>query len=204
MSAPQKKRTAGREKKPALYLAEFNSAGEILHAAEKTHAAGYKKFDTHTPFPVHGMDAAMGLSDSKLGLIVFPIGLCGTIAAFSMMMWMNGYDYPIIIGGKPPTSVPSMIPIMFELTVLFSAFATVFGMFGLNKIPQHHHPIFTSDRFASFSDDKFFLSIEAEDPKFDVEKTKAFIAGLHASHVELVFDDDKTVEDVSSGHAEAH
>ncbi len=203
MSAPQKKRAAGREKKPALYLAEFNSPGEILHAAQKTQAAGYKNYDTHTPFPVHGMDAAMGLSDSKLGLIVFPLGLCGAIGAFSMMMWMNGYDYPLIIGGKPPTSVPSMIPIMFELTVLLSAFAAVFGMLGLNKLPRHHHPIFTSDRFASFSDDKFFLSIEAEDPKFDVEKTKAFIAGLHASHVELLYDDDKTVEEISSAHAEA-
>ena len=199
--ATTKKKIAGREKKPALYLAEFTSTAAILHAAEKTTAAGFKNFDVHTPFPVHGMDDAMGMKDSKLGLIVFPIGLSGTICAFAMMYWMNAIDYPIVIGGKPPSSVPSMIPIMFELTVLFSAFATVFGMFGLNKIPQHHHPIFTSDRFAGFSDDRFFLSIEAQDPKFDLEKTKKFIAGLHPSFVELVYDDDKTVDEIALAEA---
>jgi hypothetical protein len=203
MASTQKRAAARREKKPALYLVEFDTTAGILHACEKTHAAGYTKFDTHTPFPVHGMDAAMGLSDSKLGLIVFPIGLTGTACAFLMMWWMNGVDYPIVVGGKPPFSIPSMIPIMFELTVLFSAFATVFGMFHLNKIPRHHHPIFTSDRFAGFSDDKFFLSIEAEDPKFDVEKTKKFVQNLHPTYVELVYDDDKTAEEIPLA-AEAH
>jgi hypothetical protein len=202
MATPSKK-AARREKKPALYLAEFDTTAGILHACEKTHAAGYTKFDTHTPFPVHGMDAAMGLSDSKLGLIVFPLGLTGTTCAFLMMWWMNGVDYPLVVGGKPPFSIPSMIPIMFELTVLFSAFATVFGMFHLNKIPRHHHPVFTSDRFAGFSDDKFFLSIEAEDPKFDLEKTKKFVQGLHPTFVELVYDDDKTAEEIPVA-AEAH
>jgi hypothetical protein len=202
MASPSKK-AARREKKPALYLAEFDTTAGILHACEKARAAGYKNFDTHTPFPVHGMDAAMGLDDSKLGLLVFPIGLAGTTCAFLMMWWMNGIDYPIVVGGKPPFSIPSMIPIMFELTVLFSAFGTVFGMFHLNKIPRHHHPIFTSDRFAGFSDDKFFLSIEAEDPKFDVEKTKKFMTSLHPTYVELVYDDDKTVEEIPLA-AEAH
>jgi hypothetical protein len=201
--ATTSKKAARREKKPAVYLAEFDTTAGILHACEKTHAAGYTRFDTHTPFPVHGMDAAMGLSDSKLGLIVFPIGLTGTVCAFLMMWWMNGVDYPLVIGGKPPFSIPSMIPIMFELTVLFSAFATVFGMFHLNKIPRHHHPVFTSDRFAGFSDDKFFLSIEAEDPKFDVEKTKKFMQTLHATYIELVYDDDKTAEEIPLA-AEAH
>jgi hypothetical protein len=201
MSTPTPKKKLAREKKPALYLVEFDNTHDILHACEKTRAAGYTKFDTHTPFPVHGMDAAMGLKDSKLGLIVFPIGLAGTFCAWLMMWWMNGIDYPIVIGGKPPYSLPSMVPIMFELTVLFSAFGTVFGMFGLNKIPQHHHPIFTSDRFASFSDDKFFLSIEADDPKFDVEKTKKFIGGLHPAFVELVYDDDKTAEEITIAEA---
>ncbi len=185
MASPSKK-AARREKKPALYLAEFDTTAGILHACEKTRAAGYTKFDTHTPFPVHGMDAAMGLSDSKLGLIVFPIGLTGTTCAFLMMWWMNGVDYPLIIGGKPPTSIPSMIPIMFELTVLFSAFGTVLGMFHLNKLPRHHHPVFESERFRAATDDQFFLSIEAEDPKFDLEKTKTVLEGTHPSSLELV------------------
>jgi hypothetical protein len=147
------------------------------------------------------MDAAMGLSDSKLGLIVFPLGLTGTVTAFTMIWWMNAVDYPIIIGGKPPFSIPSMIPIMFELTVLFSAFAAVFGMFHLNRIPRHHHPVFNSDRFAGFSDDKFFISIEADDPKFDLEKTKKLLEGAHAVHLEVVYDDDSAAEPVA---LEAH
>lgn len=174
------------DKKPALYLAEYNSTGACLHAAEKLHAAGYTKFDTHTPFPIHGMDKAMGLPDSKLGWIVFSMGLTGTIAAFVMMWWMNAVDYPIIIGGKPPLSLPSMIPIMFEVTVLLASFGAVFGMFHMNRLPRHHHPIFESERFKAFSDDKFFVSVEATDPKFRLDKTKELLESTHADAVELV------------------
>ena len=168
---------------PALLLAEFDTPGECMHAAEKLRDAGYTVFDTHTPFPVHGMDAAMGMKDSKLGAIVFPIGLTGTTLAFLMMWWMNGVDYPIIIGGKPPYSLPSMIPIMFELTILLSAFGTVFGMFHLNRLPRHHHPIFNSERFASFSNDKFFVSVEATDPKWNVERTRKLLEDCHPTHL---------------------
>ena len=107
--------------------------------------------------------------------LVFPIGLTGTTLAFLMMWWMNGVDYPLVIGGKPPYSLPSMIPIMFELTILLSAFGTVFGMFHLNRLPRHHHPIFNSERFAGFSNDKFFLSVESTDPKWHIEKTRALV-----------------------------
>jgi hypothetical protein len=186
---------------PALLLAEFNTPAECLHAAEALRDAGYKDFDTHTPFPIHGMDAAMGLPDSKLGLIVFPIGLLGTSLALLMMHWMNNIDYPIIIGGKPASlaSIPSMVPIMFELTILLSAFATVFGMMGLNKLPRHHHPIFNSERFASFSNDKFFVSVEATDPKWNVDRTKKLLEGLHPANVELVYDDEEGGEDLDRG-----
>jgi hypothetical protein len=177
----------------ALLLAEFETPGACLHAAEKLRDAGYTKFDSHTPFPVHGMDAAMGLKDSVLGWIVFPIGLCGTTGAFVMMHWMNNIDYPLVIGGKPPTwqSWPSMIPIMFELTVLLSAFATVLGMFHLNKLPRHHHPIFNSDRFRGMTTDKFFISVESTDPKWNLEKTKKLLESCTPSHLELVYDDDE-------------
>jgi hypothetical protein len=190
---------------PALLLAEFDTPGEVLHAAEALRDAGYKDFDSHTPFPIHGMDAAMGLGDSKLGLIVFPIGLLGTTLGFAMMHWMNNIDYPIIIGGKPASiaSLPSMIPIMFELTVLLSAFATVFGMLGLNKLPRHHHPIFNSERFASFSNDKFFISVESTDPKWSVDKTRKLFEGLHAKHIELVYDDEEGGEDLDEDDAHA-
>ena len=205
MSALESGKTEGNEAKrppegeaPALLLAEFETPGACLHAAEALRDAGYKDFDTHTPFPVHGMDAAMGLGDSKLGWIVFPIGLTGTTLAVSMMHWMNNIDYPIIIGGKPASiaSIPSMVPIMFELTILLSAFATVFGMFHLNKLPRHHHPVFNSERFAGFSNDKFFVSVEATDPKFDLERTKKLLDDCHPTHVEVVFDDEEGGEDL--------
>ncbi|WP_394822692.1 DUF3341 domain-containing protein [Pendulispora albinea] len=174
--------------RPALLLAEYRTPGDCLHAAEKLRDAGYTKFDAHTPFPVHGMDRAMGLPDSKLGWIVLCCGLTGTTLAFTMMHWMNNIDYPIVIGGKPPSiaSIPSMIPIMFELTILLSAFGAVFGMFHLNRLPRHHHPVFESDRFRAFSDDKFFLSVEVEDPKFKLERTRELLDKTHPSHVELV------------------
>src|SRR5258706_9370392 len=159
-------------KRPSLLLAEFDTPAAVMHAAEKLRDAGYSKFDTHTPFPVHGMDRAMGLPDSKLGWIVLCCGLTGTFSAFAMMYWMNGVDYPIIIGGKPGGAITSMVAILFEVTVLFSALSAVFGMLHLNRLPRHHHPVFFSDRFKAFSDDKFFISVEAEDPKFDTKKTR--------------------------------
>ena len=170
----------------ALYLAEFSEPGACLHAAEKLRDAGYKSFDAHTPYPVHGMDKAMGLGDSKLGWITLACGLTGVSAGWLMMWWMNGIDYALIIGGKPGYSLPSQIPIMFELTVLFSCIGTVLGMFGLNKLPRHNHPIFESERFAGCSDDKFFVSVAADDPKFSVEKTKALLESCSPDGIELL------------------
>ncbi len=177
---------AKKAKRPALYLAEFSTPEAITHAAEKVRDEGYENWDVHTPYPVHGMDKAMGLGDSVLGWIVLCAGLTGVTAAISMIQWMNGIDYPLIIGGKPGNAVPSMVPIMFELTVLFSAFGAVIGMFHLNRLPRHHHPVFYSDRFESCTHDKFFVSIEAEDRKFSVEKTKDFLQTLNPTHIELV------------------
>lgn len=172
--------------KASLMLAEFDTAGACLHAAEKLRDGGYKYFDAHTPFPVHGMDRAMGMSDSKLGWIVLLMGATGLTAAFSMMIWMNGIDYPLVIGGKPPISIPSMIPVAFELTVLFSAFGAVFGMFGLNKLPRHNHPVFESERFKAATTDKFFISVESDDPKFDESKTRELLEKAHATHIETI------------------
>lgn len=184
-----KKVVAATTRRPALLLAEFQTTGEVVHAAEKVRDAGYKKWDTHTPFPIHGMDAAMGLSDSRLGWIVLLMALTGLTGAFTMMWWMNGVDYPTVVGGKPPAppgALPSMVPIMFELTILLSSFGAVFGMLGLNKLPRHHHPLFESERFRGFSDDKFFISIEVDDPKFNLARTRELLESAHASFVELV------------------
>ncbi len=170
----------------SLFLAEYETPDGVVDAAMKLRDAGYKKFDTHTPYPIHGMDAAMGMRDTPLGWIVFVMGLTGCIAGFLMMTWMNGIDYPLIIGGKPPDAIPSMVPVMFEMTVLLSAFGAVFGLFGLCQLPRHHHPIFNSERFARATDDRFFLSVDAADPKFDLEKTRALLQGTAPAHLELI------------------
>jgi len=189
MATQKAKPTTRERKKVVLLLAQFDTTADVVHAAEKVRDAGYKKWDTHTPFPIHGMDAAMGLKDSRLGWIVLLAALTGLTGAFTMMHWMNGIDYPTVVGGKPPGApgtLPSMVPIMFELTILFSAFGAVLGMFGLNQIPRHHHPVFESDRFKAATDDKFFISIEAEDPKFNLAKTRELLEGAHATFVEAI------------------
>lgn len=186
------------EKRPDLLLAEYDTSGDVLRAAQRLRDAGYTRFDAHSPFPVHGMDAAMGLPDSKLGLIVFPVGLAGTALAWLMMWWMNGVDYAITVGGKPPYSLPSMVPIMFEITVLLSSFGAVLGMFYLNKLPRHHHPIFNSERFAAFSNDKFFLSVEATDPRFTPDKTRKLLEDTRPTSLEELFDDDEGGADLGA------
>jgi len=175
-----------KKKRTAIILAEFETPESIMHAAEKVRDAGYQKWDVHTPYPLHGMDAAMGLGDSRLGWIVLVMALTGLSAGAGLIIWANGIEYPIIIGGKPPISIPSMVPICFELTILFSALGCFFGMLGLNQLPRHHHPIFESERFKGFSTDKFFISVEAADPQFDASGTRRFLEGLHPSHVELL------------------
>lgn len=178
---------------PTAILAEFENARDVLHAAEKVRDAGYVRWDSHTPFPVHGMDRAMGLKDSRLGWIVILFALTGLGGAFLMMHWMNGIDYPTVVGDKPPGApgtMPSMVPICFELTILFSAFGAVLGMLHLNRLPRHNHPVFESERFRRASDDRFFISIEAEDPKFDVDKTRQLLEGAHAAHVEVIEEDE--------------
>ena len=188
-------REANLELKPRALLAEYDTTAEVLHAAETMRDAGYKDFEAHSPFPIHGMDAAMGLKDSRLGWIVLICGLTGVTSAWLLMYWTNAVDYPLVIGGKPPGALPSMVPIMFELTVLLSSFGAVFGMFGLNKLPQHHHPLFYSDRFAGFSNDKFFISVEAGDPKFDVEKTRALLERTKPRAIEVI----ESIETIEEG-----
>ncbi len=186
MSAHPHPDTTPSAKKTSLVLAEFQNAKDVVHAAEMVRDAGYTRWDTHTPFPIHGMDRAMGLSDSKLGWISVCGALAGMTTAVSIGWYMNGYDYPLVIGGKPPFALPALVPVIFELTILFTAFGTVFGMFHLNRLPRHHHPVFESDRFRAATDDKFFVSIEAADPKFNVDSVKSLFDKAHASNVEVL------------------
>lgn len=156
-------------------LAEFDSASAVYHACEKVRDAGYTHWDAHTPFPVHGLDKAMGIKQTVLPLIVFVCGLTGASLAMLMQWWMNAVDYPFVISGKPLFSWPAFIPVTFELMVLFSALGAVLGMLGLNRLPQYYHPLFKSKRFARATDDRFFISIEARDELFDAEKTRALL-----------------------------
>jgi len=176
-------------KKQAAFgiLAEFENAGALLHACEAVRAEGYRDFDAHTPMPVHGLEKAMGLSASPLPWIALIGGLTGAASGFALQGWIAIIASPLIISGKPLWSWPAFVPVAFELTILFAALGSVFGMLIINRLPRWHHPIFESERFARASDDRFFVSIEASDPKFDAETTANFMRDkAKASYVELV------------------
>ncbi len=169
-------------------LAEFKSPSDLYRACERVRDAGYTRWDAHSPFPVHGLDGAMGLKRSKLAWIVLVAGLGGAAAGFLLQSWVHSAAYPLTISGKPHFAWPAYVPITFELGVLGGALAAVLGMFGLNRLPMHHHPLFEAARFARFSDDAFFISIEAADPRFDAVATARLLEGAGASHVERVED----------------
>ena len=169
-------------------LAEFTNPAELYHACEKVRDAGFKAWDAHTPYPVHGLETAMGLERSLVPYIVFAAGMTGAVTGFSMQAWVSVVASPLVISAKPLLSWQAFIPVTFELGILFGALGALIGMLALNKLPQHYHSLFHSKRFESFSDDRFFISIEARDPKFDEAETVSFLEGLGSSHVELVED----------------
>ena len=165
-------------------LAEFESPGALKKAAVKVRDAGYKDWDCHSPFPVHGLDPAMGIKMTILPLLVFFGGLAGCMTGIVLQWGMNAFDWPWIIAGKPYFSLPAQIPIAFELTVLLSAFACFLGMWGLNQLPKVWHPLFGNDRFMKATDDSFFVAIDATDAKFSEIDTKALLLDAGAIHVE--------------------
>lgn len=169
-------------------VAEFASPYELLEAVKSVRKAGFSKIDTHTPFPIHGMDKAMGLPPSKLPWLVLCGGLMGTASAIALQWWMNGYDYAYHVGGKPIVSYQAYVPIGFELTVLFSAFTAVLGMLAMNFLPKPYHPLFTHPRFARHSDDGFFISIEAADPNFSESKAREVLQAAGGTEITLIRD----------------
>jgi len=170
-------------------VAEFESATAIYEAAKRTTDKGYVRVDAHTPFAIHGLDRALRQGPSPLGWLILCCGITGICLAQLMMWWMNAVDYPTWVSGKEPYSWPSTIPITFECMVLLSAFGAVFGMFGINRLPRLHHPIFAHSTFHRASDDRFFLSIEASDPRFDSKQSVEFLKSIGGQHVELVVED---------------
>jgi hypothetical protein len=175
--------------KPHGLLAEFDTAADIFEAAIKCRDAGFTKWDVYTPFPIHGMDDAMGVKKSAVGWFTFCGGLTGFSAGMTMIWFMNKFDYPLVVGGKPLFTPLFAFPVSYEMTILLSAFGTLFGMFFLNQLPKLYNPLLKNVRFKKASDDKFFICIEATDPKYSAEGTRDFLTSkCHASVVELVED----------------
>ncbi|NBC84949.1 MAG: DUF3341 domain-containing protein [Bacteroidetes bacterium] len=170
-------------------LAEFSDPGALLHAAEAVRENGYSHFDTHSPFPIHGMDRAMGLGNSKVGFFSFGGAVTGLAVGYLLQWWTSAVDYPINISGKPFFAIEPSVPIMFELTILFGALGAVAGMLALNGLPRPYNPLFYSERFERVTDDAFFLHIAASDAKFDETDTANLLRKAGALNVELVQDD---------------
>lgn len=162
-------------KKEIGILAEYDSASAIFHACEQVRDAGFRRFDSYTPFPVHNLDKAMGLGPSYLPWLVLIAGVTGASLAMLFMVWASAYDYPLNIGGKPTFSIPAFIPVTFEVTILFSGLTAVFGMYFLNGLPVYHHPLFDIAKFAKATDDRFFIMIEVRDKKYDRERVIDFL-----------------------------
>jgi hypothetical protein len=170
---------------PGVYglLAEFDSAQALMDAAHKARAAGYTRTDAFSPFPIHGLAEALGFKDRRISLFVLIGGLSGALAGYGLEYWSSAIAYPLNIGGRPYHSWVSFIPPAYELTILFAAFTAGISMLMLNGLPQPYHPVFNAERFRLASQDKFFLVIEAADPKFRADETRAFLAGLHPREV---------------------
>src|SRR5436853_7636008 len=171
--------------KPRRYgvMAQFDSPSALVAAARETYAAGYRRINGYSPFPIEELSDAIGFQRTTLPLIVLAGGIIGAVGGFFMQYWMEVIDYPINVGGKPFNSWPAFIPITFECTVLCAAFAAVFGMLALNKLPQPYHPVFNAPNFALATRDSFFLVIEAEDPTADHDQVMQFLKSIEAREV---------------------
>lgn len=171
------------------YLAEFETVNGLVDACAAIRDAGYSRWDAHTPFPVHGLDSAMGLRTTKLPWIVFFAGLTGGGLGLLLQYWTAAVDYPLIISGKPLFSIPANVPITFEMTILFAALSAFISMLAINGLPQFYHPVFHSERFRRVTDDRFFISVEARDPRFREDETRKLLESLGPVQVERLEED---------------
>ncbi|MBV8352308.1 MAG: DUF3341 domain-containing protein [Verrucomicrobia bacterium] len=184
---------AAATRKPAFgVIAEFASATTLYEAAEKVRDAGFKFWDVHSPFPIHGMNKAMGLGKSPLGYIIFCGGFLGFTTAVLLEYIPSSFLFPLIVHGKPVNffTVPPFFPIMFELTILISAFTAFFGVFILNRLPRMHHPLFDYAAFSRVTNDAFFLVIESGDPKFSETETRGFLEDIGGREVTVLYAND--------------
>ncbi len=169
-------------------MAEFSDPAALLHAAERVRDAGFKRWDVFSPFPVHGIDEAMGVKQSKVPVVMGAAALTGFASAWLMQWWMNEVDYPIPIAGKPLFAWEAATPILFEFSVLLAAFGALLGMLALSGLPRWHHPLMCKERFLRVSDDRFVIAIEARDGSFDERTTADFLRQIGGNHVDLVED----------------
>lgn len=173
-------------------IGEFDTPKQLMDAARKVRAAGYQQIDAYVPFPVEGLSDALGLGRKQdlVPLLTLIGGIGGGLTGFLFQLWVSASSYPMNIGGRPLNSWPAFIPVTFELTVLGASTFAVFGMLALNKLPQPHHPLFNIARFKQASIDKFFLCVEADDPKFNLAETARLLQSVNAQHVTEVRDED--------------
>jgi hypothetical protein len=156
-------------------IATFDNAAAIHQAAQQVRDAGYRNWDCITPFPVHGLDSAMGVKRSIVPRISLAGGITGFCTGMTLIWFTDSFDYALTVGGKPFFSPMFAFPVSYELTILFTAFATLFGMFFLNGLPMHYHPVLKYDQITRGMDDTFFIVIEARDPRFNLANTKALL-----------------------------
>jgi hypothetical protein len=159
-------------------LAEFDTPEALRDGAERAYAHGYRRMDAYSPFPVDGLAEAMGFRRTRLPLMVLIGGILGGAGGFYLQYWISVIDYPLVVGGKAFNSWPAFIPVTFELAILSASLTAVLGMLALNGLPKPYHPVFNVERFALASRDRFFLCLEAADPKFDLPSAKEFLQTL--------------------------
>ena len=167
-------------------MAEFDTPGALIAAAERSREAGYRKLDAYAPYPIEELVHALGHHHSKLPLMVLGGGIVGCLAGLGLQVYVNAFAYPLNIGGKPVLSWPAFVPVTFEMTILFASLTAVLGMLALNGLPTPYHPVFNLPRFSAASRDRYFLCIEAADPRFHAEGTRQFLAGLAPTEVSEV------------------
>ncbi|MEE9405569.1 MAG: DUF3341 domain-containing protein [Algisphaera sp.] len=197
---PARTESADGEKIFAV-IAEFDNVTDVLAATQAAHDAGYRQMDVHSPFPIHGIDDALGVKPTVLPWLVLGMGLLGMSAGvflttFTMTDFLpqpdfvpeNFHGYKFLISGKPLNSFAAYIPVIFEMTIMFAAYTAVFAMFLLNKLPLLYHPLLKSENFRRSTQDRFFLAIESRDSGFDIQKTPAFLKEQGALTTELIHD----------------
>lgn len=171
-------------------MAEFDDPDAVLAAANRAREAGYTRMDGYTPFPVHGLDDAIGFKCARVQWSIFFAGLTGFLVGMGLEAYVNMVDYPMNVGGRPKFSWPSFIPVAYECTILFAGLTAAGAMLFFNGLPRPNHPVFNAPNFERASQDRFFLCIEKSDPKFDADEVRRFLQGTGASNVSEVYGDE--------------